>query len=175
MATNVTVSDIKLILKSYKAWKFLNDTLSHFASRTVNFPEAISESLCCYILGYSWHNKVNTKLSGDGTGINGELIEVKATSNFKRDLTSFSPDTKFDILIFARLNYETDELYIYDMGMNFSKLQNCIVNKNQTVYDQQLEGKRPRLKLIELIERDNIKPIHILDIKKLANDLNIDF
>lgn len=175
MTTNVTDSDIKLILESYKAWRFLNDALSHFASRTVNFPEAISESLCCYSLGYNWHNKVNTKLAGDGTGINGELVEIKATSNFKRDLTSFSPDTKFDILIFARLNYDTNELYIYDMGMDFTKFQKCIVNKNQTVYDQQLEGKRPRLKLIELIERDNIQPVKILDLKKLAKDLNIEF
>lgn len=52
MTTNVTTQDLKLIIESYKAWRFLNATLSHFASRTVNFPEAISESLCCYSLGY---------------------------------------------------------------------------------------------------------------------------
>lgn len=61
MTTNVTTQDLQLILESYKAWRFLNATLSHFASRTVNFPEAISESLCCYQLGYQWHNNGITR------------------------------------------------------------------------------------------------------------------
>ena len=47
MTTNVTTQDLKLIIESYKAWRSLNATLSHFASRTVNFPEAISDSHLC--------------------------------------------------------------------------------------------------------------------------------
>ncbi|MFQ1018173.1 Bsp6I family type II restriction endonuclease [Gilliamella sp. BG7] len=171
MTTNVTNQDLKLIIESYKAWKFLNATLSHFASRTVNFPEAISESLCCYCLGYSWHNKFNTNLSGDGKGPNGELVEIKATSNFHNDLTSFSPDTRFDILIFARLDTNTNQLYIYNMGMNFTQFQTIQINKTQTVHDQQLQGKRPRLSLIKQINQRNIQPITVLDLNQLALQL----
>ena len=61
MTSNVTKQDVKLILESYKAWKNLNISLGNFASRTVNFPEAISESLACFNLGYEWHNKTQTK------------------------------------------------------------------------------------------------------------------
>jgi len=171
MTTNVTHQDLKLIIESYKAWKFLNTTLSHFASRTVNFPEAISESLCCYCLGYSWHNKFNTKLSGDGSGPNSELVEIKATSNYHDDLTSFSPDTRFDILIFARLDINTNQLYIYNMGMNYTQFQTIQVNKTQTVLEQQLQGKRPRLSLIKLINERNIEPITVLDLNLLAFQL----
>ena len=173
MTTNVTDQDLKLILESYKAWRFLNSTLSYFASRTVNFPEAISESLCCYSLGYSWHNKVNTKLSGDGTGPNGELIEIKATSNFHSDLTSFSPDTRVDILIFARLDTNTNHLHIYNMGMNFSQFQNIQVNSTQTVYAQQQQGKRPRLSLINQINQLHLQPVIVIDLNQLALQLGI--
>ena len=168
MTTNVTTQDLKLIIESYKAWRFLNATLSHFASRTVNFPEAISESLCCYSLGYHWHNKFNTSLSGDGTGPNGELIEIKATSNFNTDLTSFSPDTKFDILIFARLDINTNQLYIYNMGMNFTQFQTIQVNRTQTILDQQLQGKRPRLSLVSKINERHLQPVIVLDLNQLA-------
>lgn len=173
MGTNVTEKDLKLILESYKAWKFLNSTLSHFASRTVNFPEAISESLCCYQLQYQWHNKVNTKLAGDGTGINGELIEIKATSNFNDDLTSFSPETKFDILIFARLEITANKLHIYNMNMNFSQFQVIQISRTQTVFDQQQQGKRPRLSLIKIIKSQNIEPVAILDLNQLALSLGV--
>lgn len=175
MTTNVTTQDLQLILESYKAWRFLNATLSHFASRTVNFPEAISESLCCYQLGYQWHNKANTNLSGDATGRNGELVEIKATSNFHDDLTSFSPDTRFDILIFARLDTSTNNLYIYDMGMNFSQFQTIQINRTQTVYDQQLQGKRPRLSLIKQINSRQITPVATIDLNQLALSLGVQF
>jgi len=173
MVTNVSIDDLKLILESYKSWKILNINLSVFASRSVNFPEAISESLCCYKLGYIWHNKAKVKTSGDATGPNNELIEIKATSNFMSDLTSFSPDTHFDILIFVRLNLSENKLYIYNMNMNYSKFQTIQINKDQTVADQQKQGKRPRLHLIKLIDERCIKPIEVLDLNKLALELHI--
>ncbi|MFN3075221.1 Bsp6I family type II restriction endonuclease [Acinetobacter sp. TY1] len=173
MATNVTTQDLTLILESYKAWKWLNVSLSHFASRTVNFPEAISESLCCYTLRYTWHNKAKTKLPGDGTGLNGELVEIKATSNFNHDLTSFSPDIRFDILIFARLDLVNNHLYIYDMNMNFSQFQLCPVNLNETVLDHQNQGRRPRLSLINQINQRNLQPVTVLDLNQLALQLGI--
>lgn len=173
MATNVTLNDVKLILESYKAWKHLNQSLSHFASRTVNFPEAISESLVSFELDYVWHNKTKTKKVGDATSSNGKLVEVKATSKFHSDLTSFSPDTKFEILIFARLKASTDELYIYDLNMDFNKFQTLKVSSSETVADQQASKRRPRLSLVDYIESNNIAPTRVLDLKALASQVGL--
>lgn len=134
--TNVTQDDLKHIITAYHYWKTLNEKLKIFASRTVNFPEAISEALVCYALGYTWHNKANTNSSGDAS-FNGQLIEIKATSNFDSDLTSFSPDTKFDVLIFARLNLQENKLYIYNLNLNFTQFQQIKVNRTQTILQQQ--------------------------------------
>jgi len=173
MTANVTKQDLKLILESYKAWKNLNISLGNFASRTVNFPEAISESLACYNLGYEWHNKTQTKKVGDATSGNGKLVEIKATSNFDRDLTSFSPKTKFEILIFARLDLLNDKLYIYDLNMNFSQFEKMSVNSSQTIAEQQENKRRPRLSLVKYIEDKQITPLSILDLKKLGNEVGV--
>lgn len=173
MATNVTLNDVKLILESYKAWKHLNQSLSHFASRTVNFPEAISESLVSFELDYVWHNKTNTKKAGDATSDDGKLVEVKATSKFDKDLTSFSPKTKFEILIFARLKESTDELYIYDLNMDFNKFQTLNVSSKATASNQQAQGRRPRLSLVKYIDSNKIQPTRVLDLKALASRVGL--
>lgn len=103
------------------------------------------------------------------------MVEIKATSNFHDDLTSFSPDTRFDILIFARLDTSTNNLYIYDMGMNFSQFQTIQINRTQTVYDQQLQGKRPRLSLIKQINSRQITPVATIDLNQLALSLGVQF
>lgn len=172
--SNVTQDDLKHIITSYHYWKSSNEKLKMFASRTVNFPEAISEALVCYQLGYNWHNKAKTKNVGDAT-YNGKLVEIKATSNFDKDLTSFSPDTKFDILIFARLDLKNDQLYIYDLNLNFTQFQKLKVNQTQTIFEQQQSGRRPRIRIIEtMIIPNNMQPVAIMDLKDLARQLNID-
>lgn len=171
--SNVTEHDLKHIITAYHYWKTLNEKLKMFASRTVNFPEAISEALVCYELGYTWHNKAKTKNVGDAT-FNGKLVEIKATSNFDSDLTSFSPDTKFDILIFARLNLQENKLYIYDLNLNFSEFQQLKVNKTQTILEQQQNGRRPRLRIIEsMIIPNNLQPVSIIDLNALAKQLGV--
>lgn len=172
--TNVTQDDLKHIIIAYQYWKVLNQQLEKFASRKVNIPECISEALVCYQLGYTWHNKATTKNSGDGS-FDGKLVEIKATSNFNRDLTSFSPDTKFDILIFARLNLKNDQLYIYDLNLNFTQFQQLKVNQTQTIFEQQQSGRRPRIRIIEtMIIPNNMQPVAIMDLQDLAKQLNVD-
>lgn len=169
----VSTNDLKLILSAYQHWKVLNQSLKAFASRTVNFPEAISEALVCYELGYDWHNKTATKIVGDAS-FNDKLVEIKATSNFNSDLTSFSPDTKFDILIFARLNLAEDKLYLYNLNLNFSQFQLLQVNKTQTILQQQESGRRPRLRIVEsMILPNNLQPVAVMDLKILANKLGV--
>lgn len=171
--SNVSNDDLKQILIAYKYWKNLNNQLKQFASRTVNFPEAVSEALVCYQLGYTWHNKANTKNSGDAS-FDGKLVEIKATSNFDDDLTSFSPKTKFDILIFARLHLQEDKLYLYDLNLSSNDFQNLQVNKTQKISEQQDSKRRPRLSIIKnIIIPNNIQPVAIINLQDLAKQLNV--
>lgn len=148
--------------EAYKHWKQLNNIISNdLESRMVNFPEAISENIACSALGYT---RNNTSV-GDATDANGNLIEIKATSNYHSDLTSFSPVTKFDKLIFVRLNLKEDIADIYDLGVNGKEFGSFKVNKNETVADHQQQGRRPRLSLIKYIEQNNLSPIVSVDLK----------
>jgi transcriptional regulator with XRE-family HTH domain len=154
----VTFDTIK---QAYQSWKSLNEIISNqMDSRKVNLPEAISENIACHALGYT-RNMTNT---GDATDKFGNLIEVKATANFHDDLSSFSPDTHFDKLIFVRLNLETDQAFIYDLGLNGKQFGELSVNRTETVADHQKQGRRPRLSLIKYIESKNIQPVKIVDL-----------
>ena len=176
MSSNVSDQDLKAILEAYYAWKKLNKKLSQFASRTVNFPEAISESIASYCLGYNWHNKAKTKQSGDASTPDGKLVEIKATSNFNDDLTSFSPNTTFDILIFVRLDKENDILYIYDLNMSFSDFQRLSVNSTMSVLEQQQSKRRPRLSIIkQIITPTSLEPNCIIDLNDLSKRLGVSY
>ncbi|HEB9434339.1 TPA: Bsp6I family type II restriction endonuclease [Campylobacter coli] len=158
--------DFDLICKIYIQWKELNNNIKKFSSRGVNFPDCISEPIVCYAFNYNWNNNNET---GDATSDSGELIEIKATSNFDSDLSSFSPNTKFDKLIFVRLDQERDLAYIYDLELNFEQFQILEVNKKETVLDQQKQNRRPRLSLIQYIEKEKIEPLYYVDfIKKIV-------
>lgn len=131
-------------------------------AREVNLHEAISETMVCYALGF----KRNSGKAGDATDKDGNLIEIKATSKHDGDLSSFSPDTKFNKLFFLRLDSEKDIAEIYDMKMDHVAFGKLRVNKAQTVSNQQNEGKRPRLSLITIIEHQGLKPCCKIDIVK---------
>ena len=155
---SVEFSSIK---KAYHSWKNLNEIISNdMDSRKVNLPEAISENIACYALGYTR----NMDITGDAIDSFGNLIEIKATANFNSDLSSFSPKTNFNKLIFVRLNLEEDEAYIYDLGLNGTTFGELKVNANETVLDHQRQGRRPRLSLIKYIESKGIKPVGIVDL-----------
>lgn len=158
----ITKEIFNLACDLYPKWKALNSGIKEFNTRGVNFPDAISESMVCYALGF----KRNCGKSGDATDSEGNLIEIKAASKHDDDLSSFSPNTKFDKLFFLRLNQEKDTAEIYDMQMNFSTFEKLEVNKTQSVKEQQNEGRRPRLSLIKIIEQQNLKPCCKIDILK---------
>lgn len=153
---------IKAAKDAYLHWKNLNDIIcKDMDSRKVNFPEAISENIVCATLGYTR----NTTESGDAICSEGKLIEIKASSNFNSDLTSFSPKTAFDKLIFLRLDMADDKAWIYDLNVNGKEFGSFPVNQSETVSDHQAQGRRPRLSLIKYIEANNIQPIHKVDLK----------
>lgn len=148
---------LKQIENTYWAWKDLNTYMEILNCRKVNFPSAISESIICYELDLYWSN---AKLPGDAYTKEGEMVEIKASSNYNDDTTSFSPDHNFDYLYFGRLNYEEDTLYIYNLELNSQTIKNIKVNKNETFGDQQQQKRRPRFGIIDkLIIPNNLEPI----------------
>lgn len=155
------------VVDLYFLWKQLNMGMKDLGPRGVNFPDAISEIMVCYAMGFEW----NRESSGDATDKNGRLVEIKATSNYDSDLSSFSPNTSFSALYFLRLDRDADVAEIYDMNMDFRSFQKLRVNQKESVEVQQKSGRRPRLSLIKVIEREGIKPKCRIDIEAKSVDL----
>nr|WGD68555.1 hypothetical protein P5630_00030 [Bacillus subtilis] len=111
--------------------------------------------------------ELNRGTGGDAKDPNtNQIIESKATSNWDRDTTSFSPSEDFDVLYFLRLNQRDDELYIYDTEINSDDLKSIQVNKTQTLGDQQAQGRRPRFSVIKfIIEANDIKPVAKVELR----------
>ena len=153
--------------EAFFKWKDLNSYLKSISNRGLNMPDAISEPLGCYIMGFVW----NRGSAGDATDVilsNGEgkrKIEFKASSNFDSDLTSFGPETLFDDLVFLRFSLPNNLLFVYDLNINHNQLGHMMANSTETVADQQAQGRRPRLRLIEdYILPRGIKPTKVFNI-----------
>lgn len=152
-------------IQAYEAWKHLNSIIVNSYNRKVNIPETTTEALVCYALNL----ELNKGTAGDAKSTTtNEVIEIKATSNWNEDLTSFSPNEKFDKLIFARLKATPNEdmLYIYDVGLNSDSLKKIQVNKKQSLGDQQKQGKRPRFSVIKkIIEPNNLTQLAKVNLR----------
>ena len=143
----IDAARINDVCDSYFKWKDLNNSLKNYVSRGINFPETISEPMGCYALGLLW----NKGSGGDAQDSNGRKIEMKATSNFDSDLTSFGPTCIFDDLVFLRLDSSTNKLYIYDIGIDSEELKKLPANKTETVGDQQAQKRRPHISVINTL------------------------
>ncbi|MDY3768998.1 MAG: hypothetical protein SOZ83_05310 [Sphaerochaetaceae bacterium] len=150
---------------AYFKWKDLNTYISDNSHRGINMPDAISEPIGCYCLNLLWNRG---KMPGDATNqITNEKIEIKATSRFEGDLSSFGPKCDFDDLVFLRFNIKDDVLYVYDLHINSKEFEMKQVNKNQTIKDQKKQGRRPHVSLQKMfVEADNLIPDVIFDIRK---------
>jgi len=150
-------------IKAYFLWKELNVIIKTSHTRGINFPEAISETLLCYVCGF----ELNKASAGDVYDVvNGQIIEVKATSNFDGDVSSFSPKENFDNLFFVRLDQRNDVLYFYNIRISSEQLKLVKVNAKETLAIQQAQGRRPRLSIIKtFIEKNDLKPCKTLDLR----------
>ncbi len=157
-------SRFKDAVRAYWLWKELNNYIKNSHNRGINFPETISEAMTCYALDL----RLNRGSGGDAVDPRtNEVIEIKASSNWDRDTTSFSPSEQFDHLYFARLKQREDELYIYDLGISSEELKQINVNRTQTVEDQQRQGRRPRFSVInKIITERGYQPLCYIDIRK---------
>lgn len=159
----IDAARINDVCDSYFKWKDLNNSLKNYVSRGINFPETISEPMGCYALGYLW----NKGSAGDAQDREGRKIEMKATSNFNSDLTSFGPKCDFDNLVFLRLDYENNKLYVYDTGIDAEGLKSIPANATETVGDQQQQKRRPHISIINtVIKERNLEPTCIFNIRR---------
>lgn len=162
----IKIDDVRIdqTCDAYFKWKDLNTYIKSLVSRGINMPDAISEPMGCYCLGYLW----NKSSGGDAVTQGGAKVEFKATSVFDDDLTSFGPKCEFDKLVFLRFNLEKNLLYVYDTGYSNKDLEELPVNKHQKVKDQQEQGKRPRLSILkQVIFANNLKPTVVFDIRRI--------
>lgn len=98
----ITIDDARIdeTCNAYFKWKDLNTYISNNSHRGINMPDAISEPMGCYCMGYLWNRGDEV---GDATDPRtGKKIEFKATSRFEGDLSSFGPKCVFDDLVFLR-------------------------------------------------------------------------
>ena len=147
----------------YFIWKMLNSGIKENYTRGVNLPEAITEPICCYVnefllsLGEGSEDAVDPK--------NNNEIQIKATSNWNRDLTSFGPKSQFTELHFVRLNQSEDKMYLYNIPI--INLKNVMVNANETFEQQQNNNRRPRFSIIDkYIKPFDIHPYAVVDLTK---------
>lgn len=150
--------------KAYFSWVKLNEALQAIGSRKANFPSGISEAVVGHVYGY----EIIVGRAGDlYDPVNNKIIEVKASSNYNRDLTSFSPSEFYDNLIFVRYNEKRQTLEIYNLNRNRDEIDKIPVNLTETYQDQREQGRRPRFSIIkQIIEKENLKPDHIFCIDK---------
>lgn len=151
------------IIEAYFLWKKLNSIIKQSHTRIINFPETISEGLVCYATGF----KLIRGSEGDALDEqSNSIVEIKATSNYTKDTTSFGPKEQFDILFFARLNQDDDIIYIYNTGYNSGDVKRIMVNSTETVEDQQKQGRRPRFSVIkEVINKNGLTPYYEVNLR----------
>lgn len=162
MIKNIKTKENEDIFINYFRWKELNQAIREHYTRGVNLHEYITENLCCILNGYILHAAEGG--SEDAVDDKGNKIQIKGTSNFDDDLTSFGPTSEFDILEFVRLDQKEDKFYFYKIDINY--LKNIYVNAKETFLMKQKTGQRPRFSIIKkIIVPKGLKPYAEIDMK----------
>jgi hypothetical protein len=158
-------SRIDSTCEAYFKWKDLNTYIKNNARRGINMPEAISEPMGCYALGLLWNRG---DVPGDATNPKTmQKIEIKSSSVFERDLSSFGPRCEFDDLVFLRFSTTYNVVFVYDLEINAEEFVKTPVNANETVKQQQEQHRRPRLSLTKkFVEALDLEPTVIFDIRR---------
>jgi len=149
--------------KIYKNWRNLCDQLVEMEARKVNLPEGLSESAVCLEMGFV---RCTESISAANSSFdaydlkNKKRIQIKACSILP-DLTSFGPNSKWDEIYFVDFFRNGDwdgtfDIYLIPNELIYSHK----VNKNQTLKDQQEQGRRPRFSIYkEIVQAKGIKPV----------------
>lgn len=163
MAKKITKELYDEIISLFPEWKKLNSSIKKHYSRGVNFHEAFSE----IIVG--WEFKLLLEEAGassaDLISKEGVKYQVKGSSDYENDLSSFGPNTKFDVLYYCGLDTEQKKLKIWEIDIE--TVMNLKVNEKETFREVQMTGKRPRFSIYKkIIKPNNLKPIREVVLEK---------
>lgn len=156
-------SDRKKWKELFDQWKGLKMGMREYESREPNFPEGLSEVAFCLYSGSKRFISLQGNSSSSFDTYNtdtGRAEQIKASS-IAEDLTSFGPRSRWDDLYFLDF-YNDNKL---DGRFNVYKIPSELiysmkVNKNQTMKEQQEEGKRPRFSIVkDIIKAMSLEPI----------------
>lgn len=156
-------SDGKKWKKLFDMWKSLKFGMRDYKSREPNFPEGLSEVAFCLYSGSKRFISLQGKSSASFDTFNtknNRAEQIKACS-VDSDLTSFGPDSKWDDLYFLDFYNEgklDGTFNVYKVPSDL--IYNMKVNKNQTMKEQQLQGRRPRFSITDkIIKEKNLRPV----------------
>lgn len=154
----------------YTSWRILSNQLDAIGARKVNLPDGLSECGFCYFFNL-W--RTNYGIAGAQHSsfdaydpATGNRIQIKGGS-VETDLTSFGPESVWDVLYFVDFFKEGKWDYTFDVYLiPNNDIYNQKVNKSQTFKEQQLQGRRPRFSIKkEIISAKGIKPLYTCNIK----------
>ncbi len=161
-----TNSDREKFQSIYNKWRQLSDEVISISGRGVNLPEGLSEGLFC--LEMDVVRISNTPIKGAKRSFDAydlkthKRIQIKSCS-ISRDLTTFGPKSVWDELYFC--NFYRDGKWdgkfdIYRIPDHLIYNQIVHKKKNETMRDQQAQGRRPRFSIYEeIIQKNGIIPI----------------
>ena len=154
----------------YKSWRNLSNQLDALNARKVNLPDGLSECAFCYFFGF-WRTNHGipgaTHTSFDAyDSQTHNRIQIKGGS-IERDLTSFGPNSVWDILYYVDFYKEGNWDYTFDVYIIPNEdIYNMRVNREETFLDQQRQGRRPRFSIKQgIIDVKGIRPKYTCNIK----------
>ena len=164
------LKDREALERIYHSWRVLCDELDAVNARRVNLPDGLSECGFCYFFK-CW--RTNCAIPGaEHSSFDAydpathKRIQVKGGS-VEQDLTSFGPDSVWDVLYYVDFYKEGKWDYTFDVYLiPNSDIYNMKVNRTQTFRDQQEEGRRPRFSIKKsIINAKGLKPCFTCNIK----------
>src|SRR5690606_13659483 len=134
-----------------------NERLNNLGGRKLNVPDVVSEGIFCYLYAAVRTNSANNGSQDAVMIATGDEVQIKSAS-IPNDLTSFGPEstwTRLYFMDFAPNGSLDGQLDIYLITTDIKKE---ILNSRfgETFEMQQQQGRRPRLSLKRIIQRDNI-------------------
>jgi len=154
----------------YHSWRVLCEQLDAIKARRVNLPDGLSECGFCYFFklwrtNYAIPGAVHSSFDAYDPKTHAR-IQIKGGS-VDQDLTSFGPDSVWDVLYFVDFYKEGRWDYTFDVYLiPNNDIYNMKVNKSQTFRDQQAEGRRPRFSIKkDIILKKGIRPGYTCNIK----------
>ena len=165
-----TMEDLEAINNCYAQWKLFNEQSLIYGCRRLNLPELLTEGLASALLEMPRTNNVPLKNIGESadlvdlvTGAEVQIKGISTTGDEEGGPTSFGPRTEFGRFIVVHVKTDEDMAYFYELDAKEYKTWK--VNKKETIEDQQMAGKRPRVTILPILKKENIQPFMVYSYK----------